>query len=331
MRILKKTLVFLICGLIVNLYCEEMIPNLDAKSIVLPETVGHWERLESPELITSETIFNYMDGAGELYLGYRFHHLDVYEYVHKDHDSIKVELYDMETSDDAFGLLSLDWEGESIPLDVGKSTPSVNPFSNSPVALYGAGLLRVWSDNLFARIMIYKETPEAKQAIIHLGKAMVQGQKRSLPPDLYRRIPGIIGNTWELYPDQSHYFRSFAVLNSFYYISHENILDLDVSAGAIAATYRDISDSGDVKKCQFILIQYEKPERAMKALNRFRDAYLTEFTKNIPISNPNETPAFFKLEEGWFAYKLSGEYLAIVSGCPSQESARIFVERDWKK
>ena len=46
----------------------------------LPKTVGPWTRPGSPRLITAKTIFDYMDGAGELYLGYRFDHLEVYEY-----------------------------------------------------------------------------------------------------------------------------------------------------------------------------------------------------------------------------------------------------------
>jgi hypothetical protein len=304
---------------------------LDAKPVALPKIVDKWERSHPPETITSDTIFNYMDGAGELYVGYRFNHLDVFEYTCANYDSILVELYYMETADDAFGLLSLDWGGEFISLSAEKSVQTVNPFANSPVALYGAGLLRVWSDNIFARIMTYRETPEAKQAIIQIGKKVVQGQKQSLPPDLLSHIPGTVGDTWALYPDQLHFFRSFAILNSFYYLSHENILDLDISDAAVAAIYKDTSDSKNVKKSQFILIQYEKKDRALQALKRFYNTYLIEFSKNMPLDNLSETPNSFKMEDGWIAYKLSGEYLAIVSGCPSQESAKMFVERDWKK
>jgi hypothetical protein len=58
-----------------------------------------------------------MNGAGELYIGYRFRHLDVYEYTSGSEENILVELYYMETPDDAFGLLSLDWGGESVTLN----------------------------------------------------------------------------------------------------------------------------------------------------------------------------------------------------------------------
>ncbi|MEE9536609.1 MAG: DUF6599 family protein, partial [Desulfobacterales bacterium] len=83
-------------------------------NINLPKAVGGWTRPEAPRLINSQNIFKYMNGAGELYLGYRFHHLEVFAYSSDGQDNILVELYFMETSDDAFGLLSLDWGGEPV-------------------------------------------------------------------------------------------------------------------------------------------------------------------------------------------------------------------------
>jgi hypothetical protein len=78
----------------------------------LPRTLGAWTRSDSAEIIDESNIFDYMNGAGELYLAYRFDHLDVYEYTSEQQDDILVEVYVMHTSDDAFGLLSLDWGGE---------------------------------------------------------------------------------------------------------------------------------------------------------------------------------------------------------------------------
>ena len=74
--------------------------ELEASSIHLPKNVGHWTRPDSPQVINSKNIFEYMNGAGELYLGYRFHHLDVFDYTSQNQDNILVELYFMETSDD---------------------------------------------------------------------------------------------------------------------------------------------------------------------------------------------------------------------------------------
>jgi hypothetical protein len=82
--------------------------KMNADELNLPKTVDVWHRPESNEMVNSENIFDYMNGAGELYLGFRFNHLEIFDYVSDDQGQILVELYFMKTSDDAFGLLSLD-------------------------------------------------------------------------------------------------------------------------------------------------------------------------------------------------------------------------------
>lgn len=88
--------------------------KMNVEQLNLPKTIGVWNRPDSPQAITSQNIFKYMNGAGELYLGYRFRYLEVFDYTSAHQDNILVELYFMETSDDAFGLLSLDWGGEPV-------------------------------------------------------------------------------------------------------------------------------------------------------------------------------------------------------------------------
>src|SRR5512138_3897408 len=113
-----------------------------AIGIVPPARVGVWSRAESPRVVAPDEIFAYMDGAGELYLAYRLLRLEVYEYTSENEDPILLELYQLASSDDAYGLLSNDWGGEPIALDAaGAPSP--------PRALYGAGLLRAWSGELY--------------------------------------------------------------------------------------------------------------------------------------------------------------------------------------
>jgi hypothetical protein len=47
-----------------------------------------------------------MDGAAELYRSYAFKRLMVRRYMKTDHPAIMVELFDMDSSDDAFGIFS---------------------------------------------------------------------------------------------------------------------------------------------------------------------------------------------------------------------------------
>ena len=66
-----------------------------AISLSLPKTISLWSRADAPQVVTNKTIFNYMDGAGELYLGYKFDHLDVFEYQAGSLDNILIEIFAM--------------------------------------------------------------------------------------------------------------------------------------------------------------------------------------------------------------------------------------------
>ena len=299
---------------------------MEANKINLPKTVEDWSRPESPRKIDSSNIFKYMNGAGELYLGYRFNHLEVFDYTSRNQDNILVELYFMETSDDAFGLLSLDWGG--VPVDLNHSSKNKTAHSVAPSnrALYGAGLLRICSDNLYVRIMALRETPASKQAVITLGRAIAENRKNPPEPELLKTLSPQIGSAWKLRRDRICFFRSYLVLNSIYYLSHEDILNLDLSTEAVIAPYEQISDSNDRKRCQFLLVKYENHEHARKALDNFHEAYLTEYKKELPADSGNSGPGLFKLEDGWLGYKLTGRYVAIVFECPDRNSAGTVID-----
>jgi len=324
---LKITFVLLTITMTIVI-CGGASGKMNAGKLDLPKTVGVWNGPESPRIINSKNIFKYMNGAGELYLGYRFRHLEVFDYTSADQGNILVELYFMESPDDAFGLLSLDWGGEPVYFDGAPGTISNQYFTASTRALYGGGLMRLWSDDIYARIMAERETPASKEAVLALGKAIAAGTQYPPEPALVKFLPLEIDAFWKLRVDRLSFFRSHLVLNSIYYLSHENILDLDLSAEAVIAPYEHIPGSGDPKRSQILLLQYENPERARQALNRFHDAYLPEHKKKIPAGTAADNQSLFKLEDGWLAYKLLGKYIAIVFECPDPESARTILQKN---
>jgi hypothetical protein len=324
--IVKKTLSLFLCFSFVHGFFQEVV--VEANKINLPKIVGDWSRPKSPKIIDSSNIFKYMNGAGELYLGYRFNHLEVFDYTSEKKDDILVELYFMETPDDAFGLLSLDWGGE--PVDLNHSSKNKTTYSVAPLskALYGGGLLRILSDNLYARIMAFRETPSSKQVVLALGKAITANRKTLPEPKLLKALSPHIASAWKLRRDRLSFFRSYLVLNSIYYLSHEDILDLDLSTEAVIAPYEQASNSGDQKRCQFLLVKYKNYERAKKALDHFHKAYLPEYKKKLPPDSDSSGLSLFKLEDGWLGYKLMGKYVAIVFECPDRKSAGTIIENN---
>jgi hypothetical protein len=328
MKLSLKTTFFLLTITMTIIIYGGATGKMNVGKLNLPKTVGVWNRPDSPRVINSKNIFKYMNGAGELYLGYRFRHLEVFDYTSGNQDNILVELYFMETSDDAFGLLSLDWGGEPVSFSDSSANTSNQLLTSPTTALYGAGLLRIWSDNLYARVMAYSETSASKQAVLALGQAIAVNRKNAPQPDLVNILAPQIGSDWKLRNDRLSFFRSYLVLNSIYYLSTENILYLDHSTEAVIAPYEYISNSTDRKRSQFLLVKYENHERARKALNHFHDVYLPEYKKEFTADSATKSPSLFKLEDGWLAYKLISNYITVVFECPDQESARQIIQKN---
>jgi hypothetical protein len=283
---------------------------------VLPKTVGLWTRPDSPTVVTSKNIFDYMNGAGELYLGYRFDRLDVYEYRSEIQKDILAELYFMKTSDDAFGLLSLDWGGEVVEHDL-----------DWPRALYGEGLLRLWSGNIYARVMATQETPESKEAVLSIGRAIVKGRKNLPGPNLMKKLKNSFLPDWALRRDRISFFRTRHVLNSLYYLSHQNILNLDLACEAVAALYEKKESQGDKTQIQFLLVKYPDPERAEEALAHFHETYLSDHPFKTNSGPPGKIAALFFVEDGWMAYSYQAKSIAFVFECPNEKTARAILDQ----
>ncbi len=293
----------------------------------LPKTVGFWTRPGSPQLITVKNIFDYMDGAGELYIGYRFDHLEAYEYKAQNQINILVELYFMKTSDDAFGLLSLDWGGEPLELTGKPLQADTEPEGSSwPRALYGEGLLRLWSDTIYARIMATQETPESKEAVLALGRSIVKERGKPPRPNLLKKLPDSFPADWMLGKDRTSYFRSHLVLNSIYYLGQENMLDLDLTSEAVTSPYEK-KDSGGKKRIHFLVVKYRDNKLAHRALAHFHKAYLPEHSLPLQSGSSGEISNVFLIEDGWLGYKFQDNTIAFIFECPDQETARTIINQ----
>ncbi len=298
----------------------------------LPGTIGMWTRPASPQVVTEKNIFDYMDGAGELYLGYRFDHLEVYPYKAPTQPEILVELYFMKSSDDAFGLLSMDWGGE--PVDLNPSSQNGIPLLEKdpdepgwPGALYGEGLLRLWSDDIYARVLATLETPESKQAVLSLGRSIVKGRAGSVPPLLLTEVPTFFPPSWTILEERAAFFRSHLVLNSLYYLSHENILDLGLDCEAVMVPYKRYDSSGAQKRFQLILVKYLDRKHAKNALIRFHRSYFPDHPSAKLPGPSDEMMNVLSVEDGWLAYKMKDKSIVFFFECPDRETAEALIDQ----
>lgn len=70
----------------------------------LSDNINGWYKIKF-ENYNSENIFDYMDGAGEVYISYKFNQLFVYNYK-KEKDEIILEIFEMKEPKYAYGLFS---------------------------------------------------------------------------------------------------------------------------------------------------------------------------------------------------------------------------------
>jgi hypothetical protein len=295
----------------------------------LPSTVGGWKLQDERRIITSKTIFDYMDGAGELYIGYRFKQLEVREYTSKGTDNILVELYWMASSDDAFGLLSGDWGGEAVSLQRPVAAATPPGAATWPHALYGAGLLRLWSDNLYARVLSQTDTDASKEAVLEIGRAITAGRRETPAPHLAIMMPRHVGSTFTLQRDRLCFFRSYLVLNSVYFLSSSNILDLGLGAEAAIASYKAGGPGTRKFPVRLLIVRYPDAGSGRKALGHFILTYLPEKNAEVPAA-PSGDHDTIKIEDGWTGYSLSGAFLALAFQCPTRDIADTFLNEAMK-
>jgi hypothetical protein len=307
---------------------SELSWEREAVSARLPHEVRAWTRSDKPRIVTAQNIFEYMDGAGELYIGYRFLLLDVYDYTSTDLDDILVEIYWMGSSDDAFGLLSNDWGGEAVDLGTpaARSGSSIAPGTR---ALYGAGLLRIWSGNLYARVMAYRDSEAARSAVLDIGRSIVAGRESPAEPALLKLLPTVIQPGFRLRADRLCYFRSHLVLNSVYFLSTGNILDLGLKAEAVTAPYEAPAGARTRTSFRALLIRYSGDREARAALSHFLEVYVPEKTKGAPTGRAADS-GIIRIEDGWMGYRLNSASLGLVFECPGPEVARSFLNQALK-
>lgn len=308
------------------LLCGIGMTDSKDQSMNLPKTIMGWNRSDKSQKVDSQTIFEYMDGAGELYIGYRFNHIDVYNYQSPNReDEILVELYHMKSSDDAFGLLSLDWTGD--PVQLGCSLLPENEKTTSPDFrfLYGSGLLRIWSNNLYARILVFPETPASKEAVLEIGRAIVSGRENTSPPDFLNALPLSLAGRWHLERTRVHFLRTHLVLNSIYFLSFSNILDLDLSTKIAAGRYRIHSDSDESEFFQVFVVHYIDADKARRSLIRFRKAYFPEISIDHDRGVGLYKPQVYSTENKWSGFALHNRVLILGFDLPDASSGEMIL------
>jgi hypothetical protein len=282
---------FVMLVLAIWLCVASSIESADAasrqESVVLPAVAEGWTWDGHGAHYDARTVFDYIDGAGELFLAYGFEQLTVRRFERPGQPPLTLECFRMASPEAAFGVFSFERQGEGVGIGQGSEQ--------------GGGLLRFWKGRYFVSIFADGESPEAEQAILQLGRLTAAAvQEEGDPPRVVSLIPGPDAGLVET---SVRYLTSHILLNQRLFIASDNVLALSREVGVVLAQY-----GRDATAARLLLARYPTPTEAATAYGRFIATYL-----------PGAAGKDRGQKDGrWTIARQRERVLAVVVGAPSE-------------
>jgi len=257
----------------------------------IPKQILEWKAVEKDVFYNRKTLYDYMDGGAEMYLAYNFQRVFTRRYQGPEDNEITLDVYDMGSSPEAFGIFSCDREDPDVGIGQGSG--------------YGTGLLRFWKDRYFVSIIAIGDDKIAEPAILELGKAVASAIDSTGPePPILNWLPetGLIKN-------RTSFFHSDISLNNRFFIASENILQLSDKTNGVLAEFLAYGK----KKSYLLLIEYEDAARAKLAYETFVNSYMPEAGDTGSVQTENGK---------WTVVKTDQNILTIVLEAPKVDWAQ---------
>ena len=266
------------------------------QAISLPAEVEGWKWDGIEMKYNSKTLFDYIDGAAELFLAFGFQNLTARRFEKSNQPPITIELYEMGSSEDAYGVFSFDRQDEAAGIGQGSES--------------GGGLLRFWKGKYFVSIYADGGGAEVELTLLRMGRSMATSIPATGPePELLDFIPGKDSG---LVDKSVRYLRSHILLNQRFFIAHQNILNLDRKTEAVLAQYLR-----DKQKTQLLLIRYPGVKEAGDAYHSFMKAYLPDAGGRDRLQTEDRK---------WTIARLRNDFVLIVFGALTEADAEVLLK-----
>ncbi len=264
-------------------------------SLLIPEEVNGWKAREEDKIYEEKTIFDYIDGAGEVYNAYQFKKLRARHFSRPESPNILVDLFDMGSSRNAYGVFTHDLEGERV--GIGQDST------------YKGGLLCFWKDRFFVSLYAERETEESKEAVMKLGQEIsARIPNEGFIPKIVSLLPGE-----ELDKSRVRYFFNPLILNYHFYVSDGNLLALNPETEAALGVYEE-----EESVYRLLLVLYPDKEKARKAYQDFMNTYMPDAPDSSVVMTEDGT---------WTCAELKGNLLVIVFEAPTNEKAQAVIRK----
>lgn len=156
----------LIMGIII-LFCAMVS---EAKDFKFPEITG-WKQSGEIQTFIPKTLYEYINGAADLYLAYDFQELKVAEYLNEKKASVIVDVYRHKTPTHAFGIYSQERLSNANFLDIGAQ------------GYIEQNILNFLTGPYYVKINSFKTGTEDREILLNFAKKVADnlGGKGALP------------------------------------------------------------------------------------------------------------------------------------------------------
>jgi len=264
----------------------------------LPAEINSWKQQEI-QTYNAETLFQYINGGAELYISYGFEKMMSCIFVRENNSDIHVDIFDMQNSNNAFGIF-LHFR-ETIDSTYGQGSQ------------YMYGNLLFWKDRYFVSILASPETEESKKAFELIGKHIADKiENTGTIPTIINLIP-----KENLIKESIRYFRHYIWLNSYYFISDKNILNIDQDTEVVLAKYQH-----EKQQSILLIVSYKNETDSNKAIENFIEQYLPDLRTNTILQLEDDS---------WVGYQIQGKLISIVFSSPSEAEVNKLFEFNSQK
>jgi hypothetical protein len=263
--------------------------------MLLPETIGDWVRQSDPITYDRETIFDYINGAGEVYRSYAFSHVLVERYERPSGQGVTVEVFDMGNPEDAFGVFSYAREEEEEGIGAGFERKG--------------SVLCFWQNRFYVCVAAEQRDEDPGAALGEMARGISDG----LPtpgekPALISALP-----TEGRIPFSDRFFHTHQSLNYHHYLARQNVLQLTSETDVALARFHPGST-------YLLVIGYETDRDAEAALSSLRD-FLGQGPEDTEGVGANAPETVASGTETWASSSQQGRFVVAVLDAISEETA----------
>lgn len=249
-RTLKRYVLFFILLLAA---CSKSKPAPLTDAFPGADAFPGWAPARDVEIFGRETIYNLVNGQAESFFAYGFEQVAVQSYENAEGERLGVEVWQLATPADAYGLFTVSISGE--PVAIGNEGDA-----------YSRRKLAFWQDRYYVHVRARQELDDADLWTLGeaVSAALPSGGER---PELMDRLP-----TAGMVARSAVFFHEEMSIQNEVWLGGVNLLGLSQETDGALAWY-DIGDG----VARLLLVQYITPEAASTALAALESGQIDGF------------------------------------------------------